>query len=128
MDGRTKLFQYSPEFYETLEDHYPTSWHWISDIPDQDFMVVLLYFEEVADNTDIRDILALPKELHRFMLATFIAADQKHNGEKFYLQYKERYMHKAVHESYDEDDESIIEDITDFYIKGDLNSIQNLTF
>ena len=123
MEDSNKTLQFEQSVYDTLNKQYPNSWHWISEVPDENFMILLLYMEEVADNTSIRDILKLPKPLHRFMLAIFMQDDQGSEGNKFYGEYLDNTMSYYVIE---QEDPIVVRDLTNRYILNqDLSSFYN---
>lgn len=123
MEDSNKTLQFEQSVYDTLNKQYPNSWHWISEVPDEDFMILLLYMEEVADNTSIRDILKLPKPLHRFMLAIFMQDDQGSDGNAFYKEYQDKTIRDYVTE---QEDPIVIRDLTNRYILNqDLSSFYN---
>ncbi len=123
MEDSNKTLQFEQSIYDTLNKQYPNSWYWISEVPDENFMILLLYMEEVTDNTSIRDILKLPKPLHRFMLAIFMQDDQGSEGNKFYKEYQDNTIKDYVTNN---ESPIVIKDLTNRYILDqDLSSFYN---
>ena len=123
MEDSNKTLQFEQSIYNTLNKQYPNSWYWISEVPDENFMILLLYMEEVTDNTSIRDILKLPKPLHRFMLAIFMQDDQGSEGNKFYKEYQDNTMKDYVTNN---ESPIVVKDLTNRYILDqDLSSFYN---